>query len=517
MKLKISILIAALAWLMASCLENEIVYDSNNKDYRAWEISGTVATIHVPLYKTMKKHFNFEELFVDYDNDRLVCIRYAHSEKMEWSDDIYIRSFTGSGSEWTLPFTSSGGAITQSHTSSVRLNSSGESDSYVKVAELKSGVISIILNGTNNLLSGNIRMTIPELKKDGVEFTRVINLPASAELTYVLDEGYRIETTDTNHEINVRFDINATGTVNSIPLTFRIYDVDATYLSGYFGEVKETANGEMEFDFFDELDFEGAVGIREIKIDAVANNYTGMPVKVKADLYYANEGTLNEKLELLPPFDFTVPAATESGSNHTISSAEKTFSTILPVIEFESENYPTVLKFDVERKSNPDGEVENFIVKNKGGSSDEVEFTLTVPLYVMVEKYSRQDTIKFDYNDIFGNDADYSNNVEYININLKVNNRLPFEATLEATVINEDGSISIIILPGREILINQVTEIFIPLDKNLLKSFENNDVKKIILKTTGKTSNEGYVKVKDTDFLDISVSVDAKANIPSNL
>ena len=520
MKLKTGILIAALAWLTASCLENEIVYDSKNVEYRSLEISMPVTTIHVPLYKTMDKHLDFDELFVD--DDGLVCIRYAHSENIEWSGDVGIRNFTGNGSEWTLPFTSGGGTIAQSHVCTVRLKSSDESDSYVKAAELNSGFISIALSGANSLSSGNIQMTIPELKKDGVAFTRVISLPVSAELVYELEEGYRIETADPNHEINVGFDINAAGTVNTIPLTFRIYDVDETYLSGYFGKMEQEVEFDIDFDFFDELELEGVVGFRDISLDAKITNWAGVPTAATADIFFANDGDLYRKLEVTPDFDISVAGAAETNViSHTITPmANDNITFKLQDIEFEPGKYPSKLKIEAagfnNPEGNPDGTVQNFLLKEKNSTIG--DFVLTVPLHIKIGAYSRKDTVKFDYNDIFGNDEDYSNNVEYININLKVYNGLPFEVTLEATAINEDGTFSSIILPGREIVTNRETEISIQLDKNQLKSFERNEVKKIILHTSGKTKNEDYVKVKDTDFLDITVSVrSAKAGIPSNL
>ena len=509
MKLKISILTAILTLVATACLENEIVYDSKNLEYRQIEFTGPIAKVHVPLFATMKKRLKFKELIID--NDGLICVRYFQSEGIEWSE-IGLRGYS---TNWTIPI--SGGSVAEGTEFKVRLLSSEEADSYVSEASLETGEISFTLFVTGGL-SGDIVVTIPELTKDGVAFTETISLSSSGTPNEYSLEGYIIAT-DTNRDEKIQFagnDISGSGSLN---VAFKLSEMDVSYLSGYFGKMIRNEEVEMDIDFFDELDFEGIIGIKDIKIDAVVTNRVGMPMNVSADAYFINRKGMDEQLELTPQFDFEV-----DGASTPAMPVVKLFSTMLPVFEFGGESsYPTKLKFEFEGVGNPDGnpngDVENFIIKSDVDSLAKIYLTLTVPLHIKVEEYSREDIINFDYNDFMGNDEKYINNVEYLYINLTVDNGLPFDITLEATAIDESGTYRSPILSGTNIISEEMAKrIEIKLDKDQLEEFRTKEVKQINLQTKGKTKNEDYVKVNYSAFLDITVSIkDAKLNIPSNL
>jgi hypothetical protein len=200
------------------------------------------------------------------------------------------------------------------------------------------------------------------------------------------------------------------------------------------------------------------------------------------------------------------------------------FPTKLYEIEFENGDYPTKLKFEVEAITNHKngvslGEVENFIVKNDNNSLAEIDFALTVPLYVKIEEFSRSDVVAFDYNDIINNDEKFSNGVENMTINLEIVNNLPFEVTLSAIAVDDaDNHVETILEEesGSIYFKKEMQYITIRLIKSQLDRFRSEEVKKIIFHTTAKTPNqEGYMKIEEDSSLDIGVSIQFTTGLPN--
>ena len=514
MKLKISIL-TVIALTVASCLKNDIVWNSDDVEFRPWEFAAPTVNIHVPLYKTINKEFDFDDLFVD--ERGVICIRYTHSESMEWDNSIGIRRTSSYGNPWApIPFPVGSVDVTVPPFK-VLLGSSGEVGSHVKEAVLTTGNISFIISEADGLESGSIiTVTIPELTNENGVFTEIIELPSSGE-SYPL-EGYTIKTDD-NNNFNVTFNIFCTAaTSGNLDIQFEISNMDVNYMSGYFGKVQYNENLEIAFNFFDELDFDGTFGFRDVKMNTVITNGAGLPMEVSADVYFGNESGLNEKLNLNPAFELDVSGAAISGNN-SVTPSVKTFSAIVPEIEFVNGNYPTKLKFDVTGAGNPNGNPDtdvNFIVKNSDEALTKVDFSLIVPLYVKIGDFSRSDVVGFDYNSMIDDDENFSAGAENITVNLAVVNNLPFEVTLSAIVIDAAGRPVETILPEKNISYkNETQDISIQLNKNQLERFRAEEVKNIVLYTSAKTPNESYVEVKEDASLDIAVSIDIKAALPN--
>ena len=522
MKSKTKILIAVFTLTLVSCLENKIVYDTENLEFRTMEFVGPIAKIHAPLYASLKKELkdDFEGSIeiMEIGGEKVICVKYTETHIIEWSDEI---GFRGTTKTFAVPVVTNGlSSITGNKTFPVHLYSSDdEESSYVKVADLiGEGKFEFSVNEGN--LMGSITITVDELKdKNGQSFSRELNLsPGQVYNVSTIDlDGYRIET-DNDHNLNLNIDVSVSGTTPGVNLDelvvyFTLSDMDMSYMSGYFGQIDSDEEGKMPFDFLKELDFDGTVGFRNVQIDAVANNWVGMPIKVAADFFFDNE---TEPLDFKPKFDFTVTPAPNKGDKSV-----NLFSTKISEKEFVGGNYPSELIYKVKSKTNPDGntngDVTNFIVKRDDGILSDVEFTLTVPLDIKVKAYNRKDTVKFDYNDIVGNHDDYVNNVEYVHVTLLVDNGLPFDVTLDVSAINESGSFTSPIVT-KEILSNKKDQrIEIELNENQLRDFRKREVKHIVINSRSNTENEGYVTVTEDAYLDVAVSVNVKADLPSNI
>ena len=526
MKLKISILIAGVALISMSCLKNKIEYDDDNIDYRPMKFAAPVAKVHVPLYESIKKHVDdFEELFVN--EEGVLCIRYEHTEAIGWNEDIRINDVAES---WIYDFkklrTTADLLVLKGSQSfrSKTLTTGDETGNYVSEAELAAGTtLHLGFDVPDGLFSAwEITVTIPVLTKNNVAFSHTFTQLEPQEDFDMNGYGYK----NNSGNIEVVCDFTFTGLYSPVDDEMTIYcdlfNVEVDYMKGYFGQRTERKSIDMEFDFFNELDFDKAVGIKDIVLEAKMTNFTGIPLNFKADQvsFTYQDGS---RTVLLDDFEeMKIKPATESGSNHTITPSEQSSEPqkLKPIV-FEGKNkkYPTGVALNFSGISNPDGDKgdENFIYKSVEKLA-EAQVSFIVPFYLQMDEYSRSDTVKFDYNDILGIDEKHDNNVEYFTITLKIDNGLPFDISLEAVAFNKQTKYSSVILSAENgAIVSDKKTIDITLSKTQLDDFKINKVTEIILHSKGKTKGEDYVKVTDKAYLDIAVSVDFKAQIPSNL
>jgi hypothetical protein len=219
----------------------------------------------------------------------------------------------------------------------------------------------------------------------------------------------------------------------------------------------------------------------------------------------------------------SVPPANVNVNNGQIipGTGTKSHTQQAEPIEFEKDRLPNGIVFNfagvVNPKEDADQQGGNVIAKNNDATLAKVDFAIIVPLHVALSDFSRKDTIKFDYNDIVGNDDDYVNEVKFFDIELLVENGLPFDITLKAVAIDEDEKDVETIATVNVDAKKNDQRITVKLTQSQLDKFRTHDVKQIVLHTTANTKNNNYEQVKATDFLNVDVSVNFKANIPSNL
>jgi hypothetical protein len=518
MKLKISILIAGVAMAFASCLQNEIVYDTDNLNYRTIKFAGPIAKIHVPLYKTIEA-IQREEDFLEsgklsVNNNGVICISYKGSASDNWNNKIGIRNHSAN---W--PITITDGSIADALTS-VPLASaldSEVSDSYVDEALLTSGKISFMPSITGGL-SGNVVITIPELTKGGVAFTQTISLSSSVTHEYPLTGGYRIST-DNHHFLTVQFTGNVSGS-GVLDINFNLSDVEVDYVSGYFGQIEKETSVDVVFDFFDELDFDGTVGIRDIILDAAVTHWVGLPTDVEGSAFFFYDEGLSDKLEFNPDIAFYVAEAMESSDHIVVTPAINTFTTALSEVEFTDGNYPDKMTVKVNESGNPQNyPIKNFAKKMDDEFLSEVDLTVTIPLYFKASTFRRVEWIDFDYNDIINDDKELSESINNLTLYLAIANTLPFEVLLSAYATDDAGNkVGETIMLDRKITMHpDFQDYSVTIDQTQLEEFRTGNVKNILLDISAATLNEEYVQVKEDAFFDVNISVSLKSKIPSTI
>jgi len=516
MKSKICLLIAVLALAVVSCHENDIVWNTENLDYRTGEFDIPAIKVHAPLYQTMCNKLDFDSLLIN--DDDVICIRYLHSERIEWTEEFGIDDFPENGKkeEWAynlgeLEWVSSS-TLKGEDSHSIKLTTSEFlTDSYIDEAILSNGKLIL----TFNVPTASVEVTIHELKNNGEEFVYVFDASKTeADLT-----GYTVKTNNKKElEIHYKITINSNTSLSGlIKFELSLSDLEVSYMTGYFGYKEDDYKGEMKFDFFSELDgFDGVIGFREGELKGEVFNWTGIPMKMSSEIYFNN--TPDERLFNI---SLNIPVAKIEDNQDITPSKTLIPSQPIVKVEFEKDEYPTELVFEVLGIMNPDGHVENFIDK-KVEELARVDLTLTVPLYIRVDAYQRKDSVKFDYNKIIKDDDVLSESIENFVLTLTVNNQLPFDVTLAVDAIDEDGIIVNNICEEKKLMRKESNQIIdIEVDQSLLDSFRKGNVKKLVLTTTAKTVTptdpERYEKVKKNDYIDIAVSAHFKSKIPITL
>lgn len=507
---------AIVTLMLTSCLKNDIVYNTDDLDFRTWEFAGPLAKIHVPLMESMKKHFQFKGSFIE--KGGVICLEYNHSQSVKWNDEIGLdNSYQLEYS--IIPMNPVNSKFKAKISESVRMRikeAENADDTYVSKAEFTGGSLFMTLRVP---VACDIELTIPGLTLDDEPFSVSLkNLSPGTKYEILKSNlnGYIIDIP--SHALDIECEIfaasNATG--QKIEISFKLEDTKLSYLSGYFGTVKKTINGEMNFDFFEKMNFEGVIGFQKgIEVKAQVTNGTGIPFQIKTnDIKFDRiDGGFDMEEESV----LNVPAATED-KNHVVSPV-----TTQPVVfaKFGNLNfidYPSKIMYEVGGTANPDpGPVENFIAKN-GNDLTKADLTIIVPLNINLKKFNRNDSVNFDYKNLLNEDKELHESVKDFVLNLVVNNNLPFNIKLSAFVIDEkDKPVGDNILNETQIKANSnKQEIKIDL-QNRLNDFWSNNVKHIVIHTQAETSGDQYMPVKVSDYLDISVSARFKSNIPNNL
>jgi len=532
MQAKISILTAIFMLSVVSCIKD---YDFDTKDInlRSGQFAAPIAKLQIPLFESIERFMEIEGLKYD-PITRILLIQYIHSEKIEWSDDIKIDDFEDT---WRTEIPPIGGWIPDGveyelperiYENFIKLQASEDDDSYVSFAELAGGTFEISVTlPTGNFTSWNIDIVIPMLQKGGDPFTLNFNKDENIMVKNVDLAGYTIET-DGNNELKTdsRFTGRATGAppTGNFEINFKIKDVEFNYLVGYFGKFDIEQSGEMEFDFFDQLDIDGDMNLRGITVITKITNHAGLPMNVDVDVNFTNDDETSSK-ELLTMSGVDVPAAT-SVTNPGILNRQDPISTL--ELDLKNQSF-TKLKFAVDGKANHNNPplggsiVPNFLQKRDYMA--EIEMTINVPFDFKLT-YSRSDTVGFDYRDImngFGGDhaQEFSESISNFTIYLSIDNGMPFDIDLDIYATNGAGTIRVPISNDLDIKAQSGTQPFsISLSQNILRQLWDNDVKNVVIASSAKTMKDGnpdFVQVTKDAYLNIGLSIEFEAETPRSI
>lgn len=547
--------IALLGGLIASCKDNDIVYDTDpeGKEFRAVSIALPLGKVKIPLYETLRKEMNTDDS-LRIDENGVMYVEYAYDAHVEWTDSIGIKEFANEFSyeiidnvalppgvsipDENVSYTYNGVRDTSIVLTTATTTGDEDASTYVDKVTFSAGQFTFEIDLPTGF-DGNFLLEIPQLTLAGqsAPFSRHINTSTAIDDDYVIDlAGATIET-DEDHAMKIKYAFSIGGSLNlsnaddKVTVAYEMSGISVSSLFGYFGEQEPTdqEEREIELNFFNDFELDGQFGFDGITIDAVVTNRLGIPLYVESDLsMYRDETKLENALALNPPFVLDVSPAVFA--NETVNEVISRFHATA-TLNLGGNNLPNKIKFKVGGKSNPnpnrDGK-SNFLVKDDTHESlIDVELTIHIPFRFKTSLYTRKDTIDFDFNDLIKDSETESECVDNAELKLVLENGLPIEIGLSMYAVGADGQkldkaiISDHTITGGVPNGNQITpersELSVRLTQDQIKEFRDRNVKSLLLETGAKTAGNDFVTLNDQSFLTVEASFSATVSISSEL
>lgn len=218
-----------------------------------------------------------------------------------------------------------------------------------------------------------------------------------------------------------------------IEMTFS--DLEFYSAFGYLGEyeLNNLESQTIEFDVFDNESIEGEIYLEDPQFILTIDNSMGVPIGVdlsSLSAYSASKGTtINFNLDE-NPYTIEAPGMDSIGYSKqtkiTISNDNSNISEILG-------SFPSSIEYQVSASTNPDGDLgDNFVTDS---SALKASFEAIIPMYLRASGFSLEDTLEFDFQDMFGEESDYIESLELI---LDVTNSLPMNVDIQLFFVDMD-------------------------------------------------------------------------------
>ncbi len=488
----------------------------------------------------------------------LLYAEYKQPFDYKWDDvaDMPSKNYSGSYDFDASLFTSTKSAskIVSTHAETIKdkIVVNGSPDQRFDMGKFSAGQVSVNVSGIS-ALSGGYIVRFTNVTKDGQvleiyggninqAFSGQADL-AGYEINFSHNEPVR-DSSFIDVEI-VASGIGLSGTPfdpfnppTKLDYSISLDNMSPDYLTGYFGKGTPMSDEfQMEFNIFEEMDFLDKVQFKEPRVYVDYKNYFGVPVTAK--LVNAS-------------FKSSLPNAedlTWGGEPISLGNANwNNGNGVLPYdgrIEINNQNsnleeilnhYPYNITFNVEAKSNPDGEnpsEPNFVTDRNEFDS---ELILMLPFWFRTDAYKRTDTAAFDVNELFKkpdnpDDFDPLDNIASVDIKFQFQNAFPFRLDLDIWAAYEDGSKY---MNGGQLIANQEilkwsgitaggavdttnvpnSDFIISLSGAKLEDFRKEDIKKLLIITTAETagaSTNSFVKLHDYNYTKTKVTVNIRS------
>lgn len=532
MKTKIFLNIVFCCLLAVGCKENDIVLNFDDKsDNRKIEFAGPLARVNITAIDWLKDGFPNEEFMVDMDG--LIHLAYTQEVFLEWETLVEIGN---KNDEFIFSTVKVDGAL--QYPQKIKFNNAN--DVRLDRLNLAEGELQYTVEapaGTN----GTITIAIPELKTGTIAYSRILTVTPSQRIFNINEilSGKSIEFSQETNSSYITFNttidlnpVNAGDTPGPARIAYSINNIVPEVAFGYFGqrETKRT-NASMSVSFFNELELVNEFEFADLELSVITYNKIGVPFFVRTDnirLFKEEDPDNKDHLEINGT-DYTeinTPAGVYGNpilpgiNKYNINGAN---SNIVPIIN----KYPDKLWCDITAWSNPDGDVaQNFMTNETRLQTDLV---LKVPFFFRSELYERNDTIKFDFNDMVGDDPDDVEKIELFEMYFDFFNKFPMEMVANARVVNEaDETIEILLsnnqqiiksgIPGANGRINKAehTTMVVNVTNQQIKRFISEKARNIILETKASSFNSGqpFIKIFDDSEMNVNISIKVKTQLP---
>ncbi len=408
-------------------------------------------------------------------------------------------------------------------------------DAEVKTILIKSGRVSFNIASTIEEEMTAV-YHIPNATKNGVPFERTFVVPAAPSggqstrmINYDL-AGYTfdlrgkdplVDDTVNTYYNYLNVTIDSTGIERNISLDDSIYvyvgllDVLPEYAEGYFGSEKLSLGPEtVDFEFL--TNTQGSLSFEKIDVSLRMENGIGASAEAKINSITARNTGKGNALQLTGPGlagphllpSATYPPLTRSNKVINLNSGNSNIQQFF-------ELFPDKIDYHVEIQTNPGGNnglYQDFVVAE---SDFRAILDVDIPMSVKANNLTLEDTIAFDFASF-----ERSENIVEGALNLIADNGFPFEAKIQAYLMNENGDIidslvmsqnriepgnmdvnNIVVSPKRSVVVAETP---------LAKMPNLRATKKVLIKVVIDTpsSGSGYWKLYKNYTFDLSITGD---------
>ena len=302
---------------------------------------------------------------------------------------------------------------------------------------------------------GQLIITFPEIKKNGVKYTKAIPIePQSGSFTYnVLHNdilGHSLDLTNANdpNSLFIQYTLilndNGSGTFNasqSMDIDIEMYNNTYDWLHGYVGEFENILGpSAINLDFLSSV-ASGSFYLENPKIDFIVINSFGMPAQYGFDYAIVHNERLNRDDNLVGvPYFLTNPQFLPIPPN-TYPAAISTTSDTVSLFGDGSNvstllyDLPSYIEYAVKIKLNPDvtNTEPNYMTKD---SRIDVISVLDIPFRGYTSGIGFTDTIAFD----FAQDSSIFDIVENVKLKLEIGNGFPHDIRIQGVITDMYGT-----------------------------------------------------------------------------
>lgn len=532
-------LVLALSVLSACQQDDIVINELKEGDGRDLDFVGPLANINFSVYDMI------EDLEEDlwFGEDSLVYYLHREPVTLNWEHLVTLSDFDES---WTYTFPFASSALKSSAESepdfSTSIVLSHQDDVRYDRIILQSGslIVDAELFGVS---SYDIRVEIPELTKNGEVFAHTFSSVQSSPVEQILEDYLLTCTSDASIPFNSRLtlnvyveDIGELSVPPSLSLDFKLTSLKYREAYGYMGQQEANRlDAEMDFDFFDEIEWNDNIKLGDFELDVEVFNSIGVPFYVETSniRFYQEadgEGGAEPVLLIIDGEDGLVvdylPAAEIQGPGLPLKPGEYPFqvtkdnSNALDI----GNSSPRRMLVDLYSRSNPPnpngGELEqNFIF------SDEelrIDLVLKVPFHFWADSYARMDTVEFDFLDIIDGSEDDVDHINLVDFYFDFKNELPLDVQVTAWVVDAEGEKVDDLLAANTEFVKAgdrgapaASSFQVGLTAAQISLFKQRAVKEIVLAYELSTGNgEGAVKIYGDSRFSAKVSVEASGSIP---
>jgi hypothetical protein len=326
--------------------------------------------------------------------------------------------------------------------------SGGNGDEHLDSIVLKSAYLTINSSSQYDL-NGQIKLTFPGITLNGAQYSKTVDVKNTNEYNDLNGYTIALKSEDgQNNLLEVIYEITLNnsdaiippgGVIMNFGLVFSFIDYETMF--GYIGQQNiDIAKQSFSFDCYNRI-VDGVFHFAEPKLNILINNSYGAPLEMVLSDFEAetrDNGIVPITGDDIPdeanPRIMNYPGLDQIGQSVSDSLyLDGSNNNLFAVLE----SVPLKISFGVDALSNPNGQQEYNFVTSESQYDVDVQFEL--PIYGYADFLVMQDTIQFDFTDIYNGDIE---EIKRIMFEVKFTNCFPVE--IYSQIYFADGAFNIL-------------------------------------------------------------------------